>query len=402
MTVIVLGALDAGRMLVPATRNASPGWLQGVLPSIDADLSGDEAGALMIAMVLGYGVVIALAPRVRARWPIVATVGAIAVCGFAPPLLSADVFGYIAWGELGANGSNPYTHPSIAVGDEHPVRPYLLWNHGSTPYGPLFVALMYGLSPLSVPAALWTLKAAAALAALACMALLWRAAALLGRSPAQAALAFGLNPLVLVYGVGGAHNDLLVEAVVLAGVLMIVGGRERTGAASIAVAVALKASAIVALPFLVAGSQRPLRPAVAALASGAALAACAFALFGAPLLNLVDALTGQQEQVAAHSIPLQVAQLAGADELPAWGRLVAGALMLAAVIALLTRVRRGGDWLSGTGWAYIAILMTTAWLLPWYVTWVVPFAALAADRRLLGAAWALTLLFVVVRLPVFD
>jgi hypothetical protein len=401
MTVIVLGALGAGQTLVPATRNASPGWLHGALPSIDAGLSGNDAGALLIAMVLGYGVVIALAPRVPARWPIVAAVVAIAICGLAPPLLSADVFGYIAWGELGAHGVNPYSHPSIAVG-EHPVRPFLLWNHGSTPYGPLFIALMYGVSPLGVAAALWTLKAVTALSAIVCMALLWRAAALLGRSPAQAALAFGLNPLVLVYAIGGAHNDLLVEAVVLAGVLAVAGGRERAGAAAIAAAAALKASAIVALPFLVAGSSRPRRPAVAALATGAALAAFAFALFGAPLLNLVDALTGQQEQVAVHSFPFQVALLAGSDELPAWGRLAAGALMLAAVTALLVWVRRSGDWLSGAGWAYVAVLMTTAWLLPWYIAWVVPFAALAADRRLLGATWALTLLFVVVRLPVFD
>ena len=57
--------------------------------------------------------------------------------------------------------------------------------------------------------------------------------------------------------------------------------------------------------------------------------------------------------------------------------------------------------LTSPGWAYVAVLVTTAWLLPWYVAWAVPFAALSADRRLLGAVWALTLSIVVLRLPVF-
>jgi hypothetical protein len=402
LTVLALGAMSGGQALVPSTRNASPGWLQGPLPAIDAGLSSADMGALLVAMVLGYGIVLALAPHVRGRWPVVAAVVAVALSGLAPPLLSADLFGYIAWGELGARGVNPYSHPSVAVGDDHPVRPFLLWNHGSTPYGPLFITLMFGAAPLSVAAALWSLKALAALSALACMALLWRAAARLGRSPAQAALAFGLNPIVLVYGIGGAHNDLLVGAVVIAGVLAVVCGRERAGAGAVVAAGAMKASALVVLPFLIAGSKDWRRTALAALATGAVLATGAFALFGAPLLNLVGALAAQQEMVALHSVPSQLAMLAGADELPPWGRLVGNALLLVTVVGLLVAVRRGGDWLSGAGWAYVALLLTTAWLLPWYIAWVVPFAALAGDRRLLGATWALTMLFVFVRLPMLD
>jgi hypothetical protein len=91
--------------------------------------------------------------------------------------------------------------------------------------------------------------------------------------------------------------------------------------------------------------------------------------------------------------------VAGAASLPAWAHLVADALLLAAVCALLVRTRRGADWLEGAGWAFVALLLTTAWLLPWYVAWAVPFAALAGDRRLLGAVWGLTLLVVVLRLP---
>jgi hypothetical protein len=163
----------------------------------------------------------------------------------------------------------------------------------------------------------------------------------------------------------------------------------------------MKASAVVALPFLIAGSRRWRRPAVAAVATGAVLVAGGFALFGTPLLHLVDAVGAEQHDVAVHSIPAEIARLAGSGTLPSWAHLLSGALLLAAVVALLYRVRRGADWLTGAGWAYVAVLVTTAWLLPWYVAWAVPFAALSADRRLLGAVWALTLSIAVLRLPVF-
>ncbi|MEA2149790.1 MAG: alpha,6-mannosyltransferase [Solirubrobacteraceae bacterium] len=398
---LALGAVDAHRWLVPAARHAFPGWLHGPLPAVDAHLTSARIAALLVAMVLAYGVVLALAGRVPGRWPLAVCAAAIAICALAPPMLSADVFGYVAWGELGAHGVNPYSHASIAVGHEA-VRPFLLWHHGITPYGPLFTASTYALAPLGVAAALWTLKAVAAICAVACVGLLWRTAQRLGRPPAQAAVALGLNPLVLVYGVGGAHNDLLLEALVLAGVLAVVAGRARTGASAIVAAAAVKASAIVALPFLVAGSPRLRGPVVAALATGAALLACSFAIFGTPLLNIIGELGSQQHDVAIHSIPAELARLAGSASLPGWAHLVADALLLAAVCALLVRTRRGADWLEGAGWAFVALLVTTAWLLPWYVAWAVPFAALAADRRLLGAVWGLTLLIVVLRLPLLT
>src|SRR3954451_8311227 len=74
--VLVLGADDAHRWLVPAARHAFPGWLHGPLPALDEDLTSNAIGALLVAMVLGYGGVLALAGRVRGRWPLV-------VCGAA-------------------------------------------------------------------------------------------------------------------------------------------------------------------------------------------------------------------------------------------------------------------------------------------------------------------------------
>jgi hypothetical protein len=40
------------------------------------------------------------------------------------------------------------------------------------------------------------------------------------------------------------------------------------------------------------------------------------------------------------------------------------------------------EWLTAAGWAAAALLLSTSWLVPWYVAWLLPLAALASDRRL--------------------
>ena len=58
---------------------------------------------------------------------------------------------------------------------------------------------------------------------------------------------------------------------------------------------------------------------------------------------------------------------------------------------LLRRVWIGElDWITAAGWATLALLLTAGLLLPWYVGWLVPLAALSNDRRLLAAAIVMT------------
>ena len=58
--------------------------------------------------------------------------------------------------------------------------------------------------------ALWAFKGLAALSSLGCTALVGWIAHRRGSSAARAVAAFGLNPIVLVWTVAGAHNDLLM------------------------------------------------------------------------------------------------------------------------------------------------------------------------------------------------
>jgi predicted outer membrane lipoprotein len=61
------------------------------------------------------------------------------------------------------------------------------------------------------------------------------------------------------------------------------------------------------------------------------------------------------------------------------------------VIKLLRRVWQGRlDWIVASGWTAAALLVAASSLLPWYVAWLMPLAALGGDRRLWRASIAIT------------
>ncbi len=151
-------------------------------------------------------------------------VGAIAVAHvlflLAPPLLSQDVFSYISYARLEVvHDLNPYTTaptPCRAT----PPSAFAGSKDATSVYGPLFTLGTLPLAKLGVPGAFWTLKAVIAAASLGIVALTWACARRLGARPGVRALAVGLNPLVLVHVVGGAHNDALVMLLVMGAVLV--------------------------------------------------------------------------------------------------------------------------------------------------------------------------------------
>jgi hypothetical protein len=57
---------------------------------------------------------------------------------------------------------------------------------------------------------------------------------------------------------------------------------------------------------------------------------------------------------------------------------------------LIAAARRPGEWIRWSGWAMVALLVSSGALFPWYLTWVLPLAALARDRVLQAATLVLT------------
>jgi hypothetical protein len=69
------------------------------------------------------------------------------------------------------------------------------------------------------------------------------------------------------------------------------------------------------------------------------------------------------------------------------------------VAYLLAWTWRGNDWLRAGAWASFGLLLATSWLLPWYVIWALPLAALSRDRLLQLLTLALTAYQLGARIP---
>jgi hypothetical protein len=419
LTYVALAALwsEPSSNVVLATSGGSPDWLLGPLRPLgagfaDGGLSGPLFYAgLWVALAL-YCAVLASARTFRARTVVAAIAGAHLLFALAPPLLSQDAFSYIAYARLDVvHGLSPYTHsPADVPGDA--VFPFAGSKDFTSVYGPLFTVLTLPLAKASVPFAFWTLKAVAALASLGVVALVWWCARRLGRDPHLPALAVGLNPLVLVHVVGGAHNDALTVLLWMGGVAALVAirpARELEAGALTAAAGAVKASAGVVAPFMLVGARRRRALIAGAVAALLAVVAMSVIAFGGDALESLGVLSDNQSRTTHWSVPQRtadgIAALTGgaSGTIVDYTRTVFGVLLVVALALLLrTAWRRRADiagWIAPAGWATLALLVASAWLVPWYAIWLMPLAALAEDRRLLAGSIAFCGYMMVIAVP---
>jgi len=186
-------------------------------------------------------------------------------------------------------------------------------------------------------------------------------------------------------------------AALMGAVYMTLLRRERLGGGLAVLAVAIKLTAIVPGLFAFAGGAgrrtgRTRRDfALGAGIVALLVAGLSFAFFSAGSVNLFSTVRLSQSEGDWHSIPGFISTRLG---LPPVGHIVGILLALALVVyclKLLRRVWRGElDWINGAAWATVAMLATASSLLPWYVAWLLPLAALGTDRRLFKAALVMT------------
>jgi len=383
--LVAAGAAAYPTRLVPSARFMFPDWLAGPLAGLGAEMHIAAFGVALGLMVVCYVAVLLQARAVPARWIVGSIVGLHVVFLLAPPLLSTDIFGYLAHARLwSVHGLNPYSHV-VAEIPADPVNQYLgrTWPKAlAAPYGPLLLMGSPLLAALGFAAAMWALKLAAAVAALGAVALTWKAARVLGRDPRPAAALVGLNPLWLAWSVGGAHNDLPMVLLMTAGVCLAVASRPRLAGAALAGAVAVKATAGIALLALVAGGVRRRRVLVGAVAGAAVAAALSFAVFGADLLGSVGSLLEQGQGSSRQSVPRDISRLLRSEyPLPAL-RHLGTVIFVLTTVAMLGWAARTRRWIDAAGWITVALLATTTWLHAWYIVALLPLAALSESRRL--------------------
>jgi len=270
----------------------------------------------------------------------------------------------------------------------------VIWYRVASAYGPLFTLLSYPIVLLGVEGALWGLKLVALVASLATCAIVWACAKRLGRDPVIPVLVMGVNPLWVIYGLGGAHNDLLMDALMMLGVLLVLRDEDGRGAASIVAAAAIKATAIAVLPFMLLARRR-VHLVTGALIALAVIAVISLIAFGVHGLDFVSVLKRNSTFVSSDSFPLEVAHLVGLPGVFRVDRTIVRVLSVVVILWLLWRTWRGYDWIAASSWTLLVLAVSTTWLLAWYLLWSLPLAVLARDRRVLWATLAVMALFIV-------
>jgi hypothetical protein len=396
--LVAVGAAHT-ESLLPESIRPVPAWLAGIFGGAHLNLHVGGAVAVLILMFASYALVVHLSGRISARTLIAAIVVLHLLMLLAPPLISTDIFSYQAYARMGAHyGVNPYLNGPYAIRLDS-VFPYVgaKWSSIPSAYGPVFTAGSYLLSRLTVAASVIAYKSIAAAASLGLVALVWRCARLREIDPVRAIALVGLNPLLVVYGVGGGHNDLLMLLALTASLYALLARREATGGALSILAIGIKLTGGLVLPFALAdgGARRGIRGrrdlVIGCIAGLSLVAALSLAIFGSGSLHLFSTVSQAQSEGDWLSISGAIREKLGLQTVghAVGDVLVAGFLIVCA--RLLVAVWRGTvDWIDAAAWATLAMLVASSSLLPWYVGWMLPLAALARDRRLRPVALAMT------------
>jgi len=453
----VLAAADRPSILAATTTpHFFPHWMAGPFGGLWPSLTRSTkalrylfSGAIFV-MYVSYLVGLKYVPRLSAPWAIGAIVGVHLIMFSAPPLALTDIFNYVNYGRMEiVHHLNPYT--TVPVLEPHSDPSYALsnWHQLLSPYGPVFTLMTFAVVPLGVAASFWTLKGLLMLASLGIVLLVWRSARLLDRDPVAAIVLVGLNPIVLIWGLGGDHNDFLMMFFVVLGFHLLLragtmpgalrgsvvetasptpepqGGVEKAGTApgalpdggekaeaalwspvllgagaAFVVAVAIKASAGILLPVVLAvllRRRRDLMQVVVGMAiSAVLLGVCSVVAFGPHFPDLAT----QGRLVTMVSMPNLLGLALGLGGETEALRVALSGVLLACVAACSVLAWRRREALTWAGWASIALLVTLAWVLPWYVLWVLPLAALSTSSRLRTAALLLGVYFIIAWAPV--
>lgn len=398
LTLIVIDSAAGKSPLLPPSPSMSK-WLMGLGSTLEYHL-------FLICLLIftcAYAGLVALSRRVTRRVAIALVCTLTAIVMVAPILISTDVFSYVAYARMVTHGVNPYVNGPVAIfGD--PIYKYVGgdWLTATTAYGPLYTLISLPAAPFSLIASVWVMKVQALLSVAATLAFTWRCARQLNMNPVPGLIVLGASPLWLIYGFGGAHNDLMMMAFMMGAVTLALDRRELSAGAAVVAGAFVKATAIALLPFM-ALSRRSPRMLIGAAAAAVACAGLGYALFGVHGADLFEVLTRDSSFVSSDGFPTEFAHLLGKPGIFPVDHTLLKALLAVFVLYLMWQTWRGYSWIAASGWALLAIAVTSPWLLAWYTLWGLPLAIVARERRLLISVLLIQILFLVHQLaPLFS
>ena len=322
-------------------------------------------------------------PTLTTRTLLVAS-GLVVVAAIAKsPHGSHDLWSYAMYARILVHyRHNPYVQvPAAFPGD--PILAHVSpgWRHTGSMYGPGFTTLSAAIacaaqaSPVATRLAFQSLSGAGLLVGAIAVA---RAGA-----PAWAVAAIAMNPLMLVTIVNGGHIDPVIAALLLASALAVDRGRWALGAVAMAAAVSIKVVMVLPAAALVAWIARRHGVRVATLTGILALGptALGLALFGG--LKTIRPLRSGSRQFSRASLwaLLRHVPVLG----PHFG--IAALATVAAVTAGLVVDRlHASSSRDAIAAGVLGYVLAAAYVLPWYLVWVLPLIAVGTQRwrRLAG------------------
>jgi len=323
-----------------------------------------------------------------------------------PVIFSSDVYAYAAYGMLALHGMDPYAHQVIAL--QNPLIAAAIWQWGNPlpmcVYGPLFVWLakicVAIAAPFGTATQLLSIRILCAGALLLCAPLL----ALLfdDRNHRRLAIAGVLLNPVAIWCAAEGHNDTIVLASVLLGLLLLKRFGSFIGAFALMASALVKASGVAAALALAVFAW-PKRRAFVQTLGGIAIGAVTVALLSRPFeATLATGLVPRGRYLPQYSLQYVVAQGASAifgSHIHAVELAIAAALVSAGYFAYRgARLAIAGN-MRGAGFFALALWLIIPNPYPWYALWILPVAFIAFRERISWAIIAATLTIFVRYLP---
>jgi hypothetical protein len=343
----------------------------------------------------------------------------------APPLFSRDAYSYAGQGEMLSRGISPYKY-GVSVLGPYSSNPYIdqvdpLWKNTPVPYGPLELqtsSLLANISGHNELVNVLLLRLVMCIVSIGFAAFfIPRIAKKLGRDPSEVLILAICNPLVIFHLIGGIHNDAMMIAFLVPAVAFALESRYLLSAIFLALSIAVKAPAAVAIGFIAwywAGSnvtwpKRALR----------LLQFSSVCLVTLEIISLESGLgwrwindLGAPDTVRSWLAPatglgigiFHLSQGLGIFQSVSVGSWLHVSRSLGVILAgilcvyfCVTSIGRG--LVSSLGISLVAVVLCGPVVQPWYLTWGIVLLALAARGKLWATCTILSIVSMFLGLP---
>jgi len=325
-----------------------------------------------------------------------------------PPLVSKDVYSNIFYAKIAARyGSNPYIiTPQRFASDQLMAYVSLNWKNTAIVYGPLHTYLSIFLNLAAghgITANIYVFKGAMAVFHLINTLLVWGILAHLAPGRQRfGTMLYAWNPLALIIGVGGGHNDLMMMAFVLAALFFLVRGKKWPGYVLLCLSVMVKYITIilvVALVIYLIFTKTRNRDRLRDLFIYAAIFAAVFFLLFLPFWEGFHTFSSTLRNLqinnyisvggllsAAFSYIMEFVFMLPTAAAEAVGAVLSRLILLPIFFATLWFIpRRTCKWVDLPDCFFLvtlAYLLTAGYYMPWYFLWILPLIPLRPWDRL--------------------